>query len=234
VKFCIIGLGVFGKNLALQLSSLGAEVLAVDRREDNVALIKDEVAAALVMDFEDPTPLGRLPIDEMDAVVVGIGDSFEISLTITVKLQELGAKRLVCRVLSPAHERILRLMGIERLVVPEEVAARGLAHSLIMRGAVEGFDLGGGHAIIEAAVPGGLVGKSIRASAKAFNDAGVRLVTIKRLESGLLDRLMNATSGRGSRKTLGVVPIDEPFQKDDIFVLFGPEQGLKNFLDQNG
>lgn len=233
MKCCIIGLGVFGKNLALQLSRLGAEVLAIDRKEENVALVKDEVGAALVMDFDDPTPLSRLPVSELDAVVVAIGDSFESSLTMTVKLQELGARRLVCRVLSPAHERILRLMKVSRLVVPEEVAARGLAHSLLMRGVVDGFDLGDGHAIIEASVPGSLVGLDLSRTAEAFRRAGVRLVTIKRPESGLLTRVISAGDGRTPRRTLGVVALDEPFRADDIFVLFGPDKGLKTFLDEN-
>ncbi|MBC8040666.1 MAG: TrkA family potassium uptake protein, partial [Opitutaceae bacterium] len=139
MKCCIIGLGVFGKNLALNLAQLGAEVLAIDRREENISLIKDEVGAAVVMDFEDTSPLARLAINEMDAVIIAIGDDFECSMAMTVKVQELGAKRIVCRVLSPMHARLLRLLKVDRLVVPEEVAARGLAHSLLMRGVVDGF-----------------------------------------------------------------------------------------------
>ena len=56
MKFCIIGLGVFGKNLARNLTALGVEVLAIDRKEENVSAIKDEVGAAAMMDFDDPSP----------------------------------------------------------------------------------------------------------------------------------------------------------------------------------
>jgi trk system potassium uptake protein TrkA len=233
MKCCIVGLGVFGRNLALRLAQLGAEVLAIDRREENVTAIKDDVAAALTLDFGDPTPLERLPIAEMDVVVIAIGDDFEASLAFTVKAQELGAKRLVCRVLSPMHRRLLELLKVERMVVPEEVAARGLAHSLSMRGVVETFDLGDGHAIIEAAVPAGLAHRSIATAAEAFRRAGVRLVTIKRVDRGLLARWRGGPGAAPPRHTLGVVALDEPFAPDDIFVLFGPEKGLRQFLEDN-
>ncbi len=234
MKCCVIGLGVFGRNLAINLAQLGADVLAIDRREENVSLIKDEVGAAVVMDFDDPTPLAHFPIAEMDAVVIAIGDDFEHSMSFAVKVQELGARHIACRVLSSMHERLLRLMKIDRLIVPEEVAARGLAHSLLMRGVVGGFDMGDAHSIIEARVPGQLVGKSLIDTGAIFKKAGVRIVTIKRLASGLLDRVLkpaDAGAGTEKRRTMGVVALDEVFQKEDIFVLFGEEKNLRTFLD---
>jgi trk system potassium uptake protein TrkA len=232
MKCCIIGLGVFGKNLARDLARLGADVLAIDRREDNVEQIKDEVGAAVVMEFDDPAPLAHFPIEEMDAVIIAIGNDFEHSMALTVKAQELGAKRIVCRVLSPMHERLLRLLKVDRLVVPEVVAARGLAHSLLMRGVVDGFDMGNGHSIIEASVPALLVGKSLTDSAKDFKKADVRIVTIKRIKKGVLGKLAKSPDTPVKRRTLGIVTMDEIFQADDIFVLFGPEKNLLLFLEK--
>jgi trk system potassium uptake protein TrkA len=223
---------VFGKNLAINLAQLGADVLAIDRREENISLIKDEVGAAVMMDFDDPTPLAHFPIAEMDAVVIAIGDDFESSMAFTMKVQELGAKSLACRVLSPMHERLLRLMKIDRLIVAEEVAARGLAHSLLMRGVVGGFDMGDAHSIIEARAPGLLVGKSLIDTGAIFKKAGVRIVTIKRLASGALGGLVKKSAyAAEKRRTMGVVALDEVFQKEDIFVLFGKEKKLRAFLD---
>jgi trk system potassium uptake protein len=233
MKCCIIGLGVFGKNLAINLAQLGAEVLAIDRKEENVSAIKDEVGAAVVMDFEDTAPLARLAIDEMDAVVIAIGDDFECSMAVTVKVQELGAHRIVCRVLSPMHARLLRLLKVDRLVIPEEVAARGLAHSLLMRGVMDGFDMGSGHAIIEATVPAGLIGKNLTRTAEQFKAHDVRLVTIKRRDRRPFGKLLKGTETEVIRRTLGVVGLDETFEDDDVFVLFGAEKGLRLFLEDN-
>ncbi|MBC8039043.1 MAG: TrkA family potassium uptake protein [Opitutaceae bacterium] len=233
MKCCIIGLGVFGKNLALNLAQLGAEVLAIDRRDENVSLIKDEVGAAVVMDFADTAPLARLAIDEMDAVIIAIGDDFECSMAMTVKVQELGAKRIVCRVLSPMHARLLRLLKVDRLVVPEEVAARGLAHSLLMRGVVDGFDMGSGHAIIEADVPDALVGRNLSQTADHFKKHDVRLVTINRKEPRPFETLLKIDDAQVHRRTLGVINLGETFTQGDVFVLFGAEKGLRNFLEEN-
>lgn len=232
MKCLIVGLGVFGRNLALHLGQLGAEVVALDRREDNIAAIKDEVAAAAVIDFGDTAPLARFPIAELDAVIIAIGDDFEASMAFTMRARELGARRLVCRVLSPMHSRLLRLLKVDRLVVPEEFAARGLAHSLLMRGAVEGIDLGSGHAMIEAAVPPALVGQTISKQTALFRRHDVRLVTLKRPERPLLGGLLKADpDAPAPMRTLGTVGLDEPFLSGDILVLFGPEKGLRDFLE---
>lgn len=234
MKCLIVGLGVFGRNLALHLTQLGAEVVALDRREENVSAIKDEVCAAALLDFADPGPLARFPINELDAVIIAIGDDFEASMAFTMRARELGAKRLVCRVLSPMHGRLLRLLKVERLVVPEEFAARGLAHSLLMRGALEGIDMGSGHAMVEVATPPALEGRSIATTTELFRRHQVRLITIKRPERNLLGGLLKADpDALQPTRTLGNPGLDEPFQKGDILVLFGPEKGLREFLDHD-
>ncbi len=234
MKCLIVGLGVFGRHLALHLNQLGAEVVALDRREENVSAIKDEVCAAALVDFADPGPLSRFPIGEMDAVIIAIGDDFEASMAYTMRARELGARRLVCRVLSPMHGRLLRLLKVERLVVPEEFAARGLAHSLLMRGALEGIDMGSGHAMIEIATPPALAGRTIATTTELFRKHQVRLITIKRPERNLLGGLLKPDPDAPQpTRTLGNPGLDEPFLKDDILVLFGPEKGLRDFLDHD-
>jgi trk system potassium uptake protein len=232
MKCLIVGLGVFGRNLAVQLGQLGAEVVALDRREENISAIKDEVCSAALIDFADSSVLSRFPLPELDAVIIAIGDDFEASMAFTVRARELGARRLVCRVLSPMHARLLRLLKVERLVVPEEFAARGLAHSLLLRGAVDGIDLGSGHALVEVAVPPPLIGQSISARADLFREHQVRVVTLKRPEKRLLAGLLGDDPDAPlAYRTLGIPDLDEVFRKDDVLVLFGPEKGLRQLLE---
>jgi trk system potassium uptake protein len=232
MKCLIVGLGVFGRNLALHLGQLGAEVVALDRREENISAIKDEVCSAALIDFADSSVLSRFPLAELDAVIIAIGDDFESSMAFTVRARELGARRLVCRVLSPMHARLLRLLKVERLVVPEEFAARGLAHSLLLRGAVDGIDLGSGHALVEVAVPASLIGQSISARADLFRTHQVRVVTLKRPEKRLLGGLFGDDPDAPlAYRTLGIPDLDEIFRKDDVLVLFGPEKGLRQLLE---
>jgi len=237
MKYCVLGLGIFGRHLCTHLASLGAEVLAVDPREENVAAVKDIVDAAMELDFSDPAPFAQFPIKDMDGVVIAVGDNFESSMMLTLRMRELGAKRIVCRVLSPMHERLLRLLKVDRLVVPEEFAARGLAHSMIINGVVAGYDLGDKHVIIEVAVPAGLVGKTLEQTSLAFRKYSILLVTVKRLEKhNFLGKVLSAESENtelagDNRSTLGVPKLSVQFRADDVLVLFGSEDRLPKFLD---
>lgn len=238
MKYCVIGLGIFGRHLCTHLASLGAEVLAIDPREENVAAVKDVVDAAVELDFNDPLPFAQFPIREMDAVVVAIGDNFEASMMLTLRMQELGAKKIICRVLSPMHERLLRLLKVDRLVVPEEFAARGLAHSMMISGVVDGYDLGDGHVIIEANVPPGLAGKTLAQVALVFRKYRILLVTVKRLvEHPFISKVFpvaDENPDHEDRATLGVPKLDVEFREDDVLVLFGAEKNLPRFLDEVG
>lgn len=235
MKYCVIGLGIFGRHLCTHLASLGAEVLAIDPREENVAAVKDVVDAAVELDFTDPVPFAQFPVKEMDAVVIAIGDNFEASMMLTLRMQELGAKKIICRVLSPMHERLLKLLKVDRLVVPEEFAARGLAHSMMISGVVDGYDLGDGHVIIEATVPAGLIGKTLEQVALSFRKYRILLVTVKRLvKHPILGKVLPHSNGDlddDDRATLGVPKLDVEFQADDVLVLFGAEKNLPRFLD---
>ncbi|MBP6307386.1 MAG: TrkA family potassium uptake protein, partial [Opitutaceae bacterium] len=164
MKACIIGLGVFGRSLALTLAELGVEVVALDLSETLVAAIKDEVSVAAVADASNPEALAMFPMAEMDVVVVGIGQDFEASLQATAHAQELGAKRVITRVLSPVHERLLKLMKVERAVVPEEVAAKTLGKSLVLEGVTGLYELDAKYSIVELPVPESLIGVKPRQS----------------------------------------------------------------------
>ncbi len=233
MKYLIIGLGVFGRNLAHNLSQVGAEVIALDRREDNVSAVKDEVVTAVCAPFDDSNVLSRFPIEEFDAVIMAIGDDFEASMAFTMKAQELGARRLVCRVLSPMHERLLHLLKVDRLVVPEEFAARGLAHSLLLRGAVDGIDLGSGYVLVEVPTPPRLLGPCTSLRTGLFSKHHVRLVTIKRPDRSLLSGLLRKDpDSRAPLRTLGTATLEDPFLEEDLLVLFGQGKGLRRFLEE--
>lgn len=233
MRYLIIGLGVFGRNLAHHLAEQGAEVLAMDRREDTVAAVKDEVATAVTAPFDDPTVLERFPIREFDAVILAIGDDFEASLAFTMKAQELGARRLVCRVLSPMHERLLRLLKVDRLVIPEEFAARGLAHSLFLRGVVNGTDLGSGYALVDVHVPERFIGSTAEWRRSLMEAHGVSLVTVKRPERGLMEVVAGKSPDpEAPLRTLGHIASGEALKAGDQLVLFGRDKDLRRFLEE--
>lgn len=224
MKICIIGLGYFGMNLALTLSQARAEVLAIDSDADKVDAVKDAVSHAVILDASQSEALERLPLIDMDAVVVAIGEGFQASLLAVGYLQELGVKRIIARVIDPIHERLLRLMKIEELVHPEADSAKRMATSLL-RGVVNSLDLTGGYTIVEAKVPEEVVGRSLQ-------ELGLRkqyqlnLVTVRKAS----DPRREIVTRKTKVDFIGVPPANYHFEADDTLVLFGEQERIDQFL----
>ena len=53
MKFCVIGLGRFGFQVATGLAEHGMEVIAIDSDESIVASIRDKVTQAICMRVKD-------------------------------------------------------------------------------------------------------------------------------------------------------------------------------------
>jgi len=224
MKFCIIGLGYFGKNLALTLARARSEVLAVDILPAKVDDVKDDVSHAVIADTSQLEVLEKLPLADMDAVIVAIGENFEASILTIAHLQECGVQRIVARVINPIHEKLLRLMKIEEVVLPEAESAQRMAQSL-MRGVLNSLDLTGGFIIVEAKTPEWLVGRTLQ-------DSGLRstyklnLVTVRKASSPGTTIVTRKTE----RELIGVPPADYRFDQDDLLVLFGQETRIHDFL----
>ncbi|HEY0945830.1 MAG TPA: TrkA family potassium uptake protein [Opitutaceae bacterium] len=224
MKFCIIGLGYFGKNLALSLARARTEVLAVDILPNKVDAVKDDVSHAVILDSSQPEALAKLPLADMDAVVVAIGENFEASLLTVAHLQELGVKRIIARVINPIHEKLLKLMKVEELILPEAESAQRMAQSLV-RGVLNSLDLTGGFIIVEARAPGWLVGRSLQEAGLRSNFK-INLVTVRKTSAPQA----RVFSRKSERELIGVPPADYHFEAEDLLVLFGEESRIHDFL----
>jgi trk system potassium uptake protein len=224
MKFCIIGLGYFGKNLALTLSRARTEVLAIDIDAEKVDAVKDDVSHAVILDASQPEALRKLPLTDMDAVIVAIGEDFQASILTVAHLQELGVQRIIARVINPIHEKLLRLMKIEETVLPEAESAHRMAQSLI-RGVLNSLDLTGGFIIVEAKVPAEVVGLTLQ-QAGLRSRYQLNLVTVRKAS----DPARRLVTRKDERELIGVPPADYRFEEDDVLVLFGQEAHINHFL----
>ncbi len=227
-KICVIGLGHFGYNLAVNLAEAGAEVLAIDHKDENIELIMDKVTHAVCMDATDRKSMDRLGLQEMDAVVVAIGEGFESSILTTAILQEMGIKTIYNRVISPIHERLLKQMNVTELLVPEADAARQLKDKLMIPGLIESFEISKIYSIFEIKTPEMFVGKKL-IDLQLRQEYSLNLVTIKRpgQKKGFLIR-----GESGEYISTGVPSPDDKILKDDILVLFGKEKDVRNLLEE--
>ena len=160
-RYAIIGLGRFGYRLAVLLSQAGAEVIAVDRLPERIEDIRDSVPAAVCLDATDEKALLAQGLDKVDVAVVGIGDDFEANLLATVILKQLGVPRVVSRAITAGRGEILRRVGADGLVSPEEESAYRWSHRLLGPNVMEQIHLAEGYSLVQVPVPAEWFGKSL-------------------------------------------------------------------------
>lgn len=220
MKVVVVGLGQFGKSLALRLSRSGVEVIAVDRNMDLVDDVKNDVALAVKLDATDERDLRSQGVDGADVLVAAIGDNFEANQLVVVLAKRFGIKRVVARAESEVHERILRLIGADEVVRPEEEAADKVTQALIRPSLKSYFELVDGYSIAEVAVPPSVEGKTV-ADLDLRKRFEVNLIAIKRVA--------------GERESINAVPTPtDAFQKGDILAVAGSDASLKKMVEAFG
>ena len=229
MRFCIIGLGSFGTHLTRQLSREGHEVVAVDNDPAHISQLKDEIEFLIQADCTDLNAFHEIPIDACDAVILAIGEDFEASLSIASHVQQLGAKRIISRIINPLHGRLLKLLKIDELIIPEAMAAAWMAKSLKTPDLLNSLELGGGYEIAQIVVPPRMVDKTLQQVALR-DQYELNLITIGK-SRGMSS---SAASHHAIQKVLGIPQPDRSFESDDILVLFGKAQDVRRMMREQG
>ena len=157
----LIGLGRFGKHIALQLDTLGHEVMAVDHNEDRVTDALPFVTNAQIGDSTNAEFLASLGIGNYDLCIVAIGNDFQSSLETTSNLKELGAKLVVARASRDVHAKFLLRNGADEVVYPEKQVAKWTSIRFTSNHIIDYIELDDTHSIFEVSVPKQWVGMSI-------------------------------------------------------------------------
>ena len=157
----LIGLGRFGKHIALQLNKLGHEVMAVDSSEERVNEILPIVTNAQIGDSTNTEFLKSLGIGNFDVCIVTIGGNFQNSLETTSLLKELGAKLVVSRAERDVQEKFLLRNGADEVVYPEKQVANWAAIRYTADHIRDYIEVDDAHAIFEVEVPEEWIGKTV-------------------------------------------------------------------------
>ena len=157
----LIGLGRFGRHIALQLNKLGHEVMAVDINEERVNEILTIVTNAQIGDSTNTEFLKSLGIGNFDVCIVTIGGNFQNSLETTSLLKELGAKLVVSRAERDVQEKFLLRNGADEVVYPEKQVANWAAIRYTADHIRDYIEVDDAHAIFEVEVPEGWIGKTV-------------------------------------------------------------------------
>jgi len=157
----LIGLGRFGKHIAVQLAQLGHEIMAVDRREDLVNDVLPYVTEARIGDSTNPEFLASLGVNNYDVCIVTIANDFQSSLETTSLLKELGAKMVVSRADRDVQEKFLLKNGADEVVYPEKQIAKWVAIRFTADHILDYIEIDDEHAIFEVPVPKDWIGKTV-------------------------------------------------------------------------
>ena len=157
----LIGLGRFGRHIALQLNKLGHEVMAVDNSEERVNEILPIVTNAQIGDSTNTEFLKSLGIGNFDVCIVTIGGNFQNSLETTSLLKELGAKLVVSRAERDVQEKFLLRNGADEVIYPEKQVANWAAIRYTADHIRDYIEVDDAHAIFEVEGPADWIGKTV-------------------------------------------------------------------------
>lgn len=224
MKCAVIGLGEFGRAAAIGMARNGVEVIAVDINMDRVNMVKNDVALALRMDGSQEDAMYAQGLGEVDLLIAAIGANFEAQVLAVVHAKQFGIKKIIARATSADHMRVLRAVGADEVLNPEEEAARWIVTRLLITNISSYFELAEGFSVVEVNAPVGLVGKSLK-EVNLRRRFRINLVALKRMETN--------ASGEKVLKEFNPVPLpDEVIRRDDVLALVGSVIDLANFMGE--
>ena len=178
----VLGLGRFGKSLALELMEQGTEVLGIDSNEAVVQKVSHRLTHAAVADTTDEESLRQLSVHDYDRAVVGIGSDLEASLLTASALINMSVPNVWAKAISNAHAKILRQIGVTHVVRPEHDMGKRVAH--LVRGRMMDYiEFDDGFAMVKTTPPATVVGKRL-GETTVRSTYGVTVVAIKRPGEG--------------------------------------------------
>lgn len=184
-RFAVIGLGRFGKKLAIALSMSGAEVIAIDREREIIDDLRDQVSHAVRLDSTDIDALRAQGVDKVDVAIVGMGErgrAFESAILTVVNLKQLGVPKIYARAADLTAGEVFSAVGAAEVIYPEIETAQRWAYKLIAPHIDEKIDFAPGYSLARVKAADSFDGKTVR-DLQLRQKYNVNLVAIKR-ESG--------------------------------------------------
>lgn len=157
----LIGLGRFGRHIAIKLCEMKHEVMAVDKKEERVNQVLPYVSNAMIGDATNTEFLKSLGIKNFDVCIVAVGNDFQSSLETTSLLKEMGAKLVVSRASTDRQASLLKKIGADEIVYPEKQLASWTAIRYSSDHIFDYIELDKDYSIYEVAVPEEWAGKTV-------------------------------------------------------------------------
>lgn len=207
--YAVLGLGRFGKTVALTLAEAGFQVMAVDISEEAIQDIANEVTYAVRGDVTDPEMVRSLGLGNMDGVFVAIANNLEASVMATLLAKESGASYVMAKGENEIHKTILEKMGADKVVIPEQEMGISAARNMVLGRFIDLIELSNDVSMIEMVIPTPWIGKNL-IELDLRGQFGVNVVAIK----------------SGAETDVTPDPV-KPMEKGQIIVLSGRNEDLQ-------
>lgn len=180
-SYAVLGLGRYGRSVALELVAGGADVLAVDRIEATVNAVAGDIPLCKCADTTDPDVLRQLDIGSFDTVIVAMAGSLEATVMTVMLCKEMGVPTVIAKCGSEMHRKILTRVGADQVVFPELESGTRLAKNILSAGFVDLLELARDVSMVEINVRPEWVGKNLM-ELNLRRKYGINIVAIRRDE----------------------------------------------------
>ena len=193
--YVVIGLGNFGKSLAVNLAEEGKNVLAIDKNAEIVESIEGHVTHAVVADATKKDVLTSLGLQNFECAIVCIGEDLASSMLISLTCKELGVPYVIAKAQTNQHKELLEKIGVNLVIFPEVFMSKKLAKALTDPLTNEIAKISNDYKIVEMICPEKWVDKSIE-DVNVRKKYGISIVLIKSGEN-IIDPLPNTVFEKG-------------------------------------
>ena len=160
-SYAVFGLGRYGRSVARELASNGADVIAVDVNEDIVNELAAELPICKCADVTDAEAMRQLGISNVDIVIIAMASCLEATIMAVMLCKEAGVKTVIAKCANEMNRKILTKVGADKVVLPEVDSGIRLAKNLLSSGFMDIIELTKNVSMLEMNVRPEWVGKTI-------------------------------------------------------------------------
>ncbi len=156
-----MGLGKYGISLAKNLYNMGADVLVADDDPDVLKEMVGNCTTAIKADLEVEEEILALDLKNMDIVVVAMAGNLSASILAVTIAKEKGVPLVVAKSSGDRMSSILRKIGADKIIIPEESSGFQSARILLSDTLLDYFKVDDNLSMIEMRPEEKWVGKSL-------------------------------------------------------------------------
>lgn len=212
--FGVLGLGIFGRNVAKELSKFEQDVIAIDVNPSFVQNVSDVVKKAAVGDITDIDFLKTLGINQCDTVVVATGNNLESSVLAVMHCKKLGVKNIIAKAKTKTYEEVLYGIGASKVIMPERDSGKRVAANMLRHHIENIVHLEEKLAMVEFSVPDSWVGKNL-IQLDVRNKYEINIIGTRQTTSSAIDTNIDPNKAFEADTKVIAIASDDTFEKFD-------------------